>query len=74
MELLVPYVRDSDTVVDMCCGSNDFSVMLKRRLGQAGKKECKFRNYDIMQPKVGGEDVGVGGLGFGFGSKIRFQL
>lgn len=54
VELLVPYVREGDALVDMCCGSNDFSVLLKRGLGRAGRRHCQFRNYDIMQPKVGG--------------------
>eukprot|EP00249_Psilotum_nudum_P024832 c29302_g1_i1 orf=194-5161(-) len=44
------YVEDGDMVVDMCCGSNDFSVLMKERIAQTGKK-CEFKNFDIIQPK-----------------------
>ncbi|XP_042418884.1 protein ENHANCED DOWNY MILDEW 2-like isoform X1 [Zingiber officinale] len=44
------YVQDGDTVVDFCCGANDFSILMKEKLDSAGKK-CNFKNYDIIQPK-----------------------
>ncbi|GMJ05058.1 ENHANCED DOWNY MILDEW 2 [Hibiscus trionum] len=44
------YVQDGDTVVDFCCGANDFSLILKRKLEETGKK-CSFKNYDIFQAK-----------------------
>ncbi|WCJ37448.1 ENHANCED DOWNY MILDEW 2 [Euphorbia peplus] len=44
------YVQDGDTVVDFCCGSNDFSCLLKEKLENTGKS-CSFKNYDIIQPK-----------------------
>ncbi|KAL9671920.1 hypothetical protein QQ045_009493 [Rhodiola kirilowii] len=44
------YVLDGDTIVDFCCGSNDFSLLMKKKLNEMGKC-CSFRNYDIIQPK-----------------------
>nr|XP_016480776.1 PREDICTED: protein ENHANCED DOWNY MILDEW 2-like [Nicotiana tabacum] len=45
------YVQDGDTIVDFCCGSNDFSCLMKEELDRMGKK-CQFRNFDLIQPKV----------------------
>ncbi|XVE50756.1 hypothetical protein DITRI_Ditri01bG0188800 [Diplodiscus trichospermus] len=44
------YVQDGDTIVDFCCGANDFSLLMKRKLEETGKK-CSFKNYDIFQAK-----------------------
>ncbi|KAG8387224.1 hypothetical protein BUALT_Bualt03G0231000 [Buddleja alternifolia] len=44
------YVQDGDTIVDFCCGSNDFSCLMKEELDRMGKK-CFFKNYDLIQPK-----------------------
>ncbi|XVF71803.1 hypothetical protein PTKIN_Ptkin12aG0068500 [Pterospermum kingtungense] len=44
------YVQDGDTIVDFCCGSNDFSCLLKEKLEIVGKS-CFFKNYDLFQPK-----------------------
>ncbi|XVF03728.1 hypothetical protein REPUB_Repub05bG0018800 [Reevesia pubescens] len=44
------YVQDGDTIVDFCCGANDFSLLMKRKLEETGKK-CSFKNYDIFQTK-----------------------
>ncbi|KAE8654895.1 Detected protein of confused Function [Hibiscus syriacus] len=44
------YVQDGDTIVDFCCGSNDFSCLLKEKLEKVGKS-CSFKNYDLFQPK-----------------------
>ncbi|XVF21075.1 hypothetical protein REPUB_Repub12eG0059400 [Reevesia pubescens] len=44
------YVQDGDTIVDFCCGSNDFSWLLKEKLEKA-EKSCLFKNYDLFQPK-----------------------
>ncbi|KAL9236256.1 hypothetical protein vseg_010949 [Gypsophila vaccaria] len=44
------YINENDTVVDFCCGSNDFSRIMKRKLESEGKT-CKYKNYDIFQPK-----------------------
>ncbi|KAG9148294.1 hypothetical protein Leryth_012239 [Lithospermum erythrorhizon] len=44
------YVQDGDTVVDFCCGSNDFSCLMKEELEKLGKN-CSFRNFDLIQPK-----------------------
>ncbi|KAK8527159.1 hypothetical protein V6N13_085013 [Hibiscus sabdariffa] len=44
------YVQDGDTIVDFCCGANDFSLIMKRKLEERGKK-CSFKNYDIFQAK-----------------------
>lgn len=44
------YVQSGDTIVDFCCGANDFSQLMKEKLEETGKK-CFFKNYDIIQPK-----------------------
>ncbi|THG04051.1 hypothetical protein TEA_004724 [Camellia sinensis var. sinensis] len=44
------YVQDGDMIVDFCCGSNDFSCLLSKKLEQMGKS-CSFRNYDLIQSK-----------------------
>ncbi|KAJ4747871.1 hypothetical protein LUZ62_082276 [Rhynchospora pubera] len=44
------YVQDGDMVVDFCCGSNDFSILMRDKLTSAGKK-CLFKNFDLQQPK-----------------------
>lgn len=44
------YVQNGDTIVDFCCGANDFSRLMKEKIDQTGKK-CFFRNFDIIQPK-----------------------
>ncbi|KAJ8754933.1 hypothetical protein K2173_015445 [Erythroxylum novogranatense] len=49
-ELLHWYVEDGDTIVDFCCGANDFSWIMKNKLEETGKK-CFYRNYDFIQPK-----------------------
>nr|GMD56112.1 protein ENHANCED DOWNY MILDEW 2 isoform X1 [Ipomoea batatas] len=46
------YVGDGDTVVDFCCGSNDFSRLMKEKLDEMGKN-CSFKNFDILQAKDG---------------------
>ncbi|XP_072148269.1 protein ENHANCED DOWNY MILDEW 2 isoform X2 [Setaria viridis] len=44
------YVEPGDTIVDFCCGANDFSRLLKEKLDKVQKK-CHFKNYDLIQPK-----------------------
>ncbi|KAF8654535.1 hypothetical protein HU200_061727 [Digitaria exilis] len=44
------YIQSGDTVVDFCCGSNDFSLLLKEKLEASGKN-CFYKNYDLIQPK-----------------------
>ncbi|XP_074365523.1 uncharacterized protein LOC141706641 [Apium graveolens] len=44
------YVQDGDTVVDFCCGANDFSCLMRERLHEMGKI-CSFKNYDLLTPK-----------------------
>ncbi|KAM7492749.1 hypothetical protein LguiA_035670 [Lonicera macranthoides] len=44
------YVQDGDTVVDFCCGANDFSCLVKKRLDEMGKN-CSYKNYDVLQAK-----------------------
>ncbi|XP_028803120.1 protein ENHANCED DOWNY MILDEW 2-like isoform X2 [Neltuma alba] len=44
------YVQSGDTIVDFCCGSNDFSCLMISKLEQMGKI-CSFKNYDIFQAK-----------------------
>ncbi|CAA6672358.1 unnamed protein product [Spirodela intermedia] len=38
------------TIVDVCCGANDFSLLMREKLRGSGKK-CLFKNYDLFQPK-----------------------
>ncbi|KAK1406971.1 hypothetical protein QVD17_38581 [Tagetes erecta] len=45
------YIEDGDTIVDFCCGANDFSCLMKKRLDETGKKKCSYKNYDIARPK-----------------------
>lgn len=44
------YVQDGDMIVDFCCGSNDFSWLMKEKLDQMGKN-CSYKNYDIFPAK-----------------------
>ncbi|OVA06583.1 zinc finger protein [Macleaya cordata] len=44
------YVRKGDTIVNLSCGANDFSCLMKQRLEETGK-ECSFKNYDVCRPK-----------------------
>ncbi|CAH9138806.1 unnamed protein product [Cuscuta epithymum] len=50
VSMLQWYVQDGDTIVDFCCGSNDFSCLMKTKVDEIGKK-CSFKNFDILQPK-----------------------
>ncbi|XP_021757985.1 protein ENHANCED DOWNY MILDEW 2-like isoform X1 [Chenopodium quinoa] len=49
-ELLHWYVNDDDTIVDFCCGANDFSRLMKEKLETRGRK-CNYKNYDLFRPK-----------------------
>ncbi|XP_043691278.1 protein ENHANCED DOWNY MILDEW 2-like isoform X2 [Telopea speciosissima] len=49
-DMLHSYVQPGDTIVDFCCGANDFSWLMKEKLEETGRK-CSFRNYDHIQPK-----------------------
>ncbi|CAI9288517.1 unnamed protein product [Lactuca saligna] len=51
VEKLKFYVEDGDTVVDFCCGANDFSFLMKKHLDEMGKNKCSYKNYDITRPK-----------------------
>ncbi|CAH9100116.1 unnamed protein product [Cuscuta epithymum] len=44
------YVQDGDMIVDFCCGSNDFSCLMKEELQKMGKV-CQFKNFDLIQPQ-----------------------
>ncbi|XP_058070757.1 protein ENHANCED DOWNY MILDEW 2-like isoform X2 [Magnolia sinica] len=44
------YVQNGDTIVDFCCGSNDFSLLMRDKLQESGK-QCSFKNFDVIQPK-----------------------
>ncbi|KAL5728261.1 hypothetical protein ACHQM5_001370 [Ranunculus cassubicifolius] len=44
------YTKNGDTIVDFCCGANDFSWLMKDKLEET-KKSCHFRNFDIIHPK-----------------------
>ncbi|XP_042010882.1 protein ENHANCED DOWNY MILDEW 2-like [Salvia splendens] len=49
-DILRWYVQDGDMLVDFCCGSNDFSCLIKEKLDEMGRV-CSFKNYDILQAK-----------------------
>lgn len=40
-----------EQIVDFCCGSNDFSCLMKNKLDEMGK-DCSYKNYDLFKPKV----------------------
>ncbi|XP_044495102.1 protein ENHANCED DOWNY MILDEW 2-like isoform X2 [Mangifera indica] len=44
------YVQDGDMIVDFCCGANEFSSLLKKKLEETGKR-CFYKNFDILQAK-----------------------
>ncbi|KAJ1392510.1 Zinc finger, PHD-type [Sesbania bispinosa] len=44
------YVQNGDTIVDFCCGANDFSILMKKKLEETGK-ECSYKNYDLLPTK-----------------------
>ncbi|KAK4788342.1 hypothetical protein SAY86_019661 [Trapa natans] len=44
------YVQHGDTIVDFCCGANEFSFLLKEKLEKVGKN-CFFKNYDLFSPQ-----------------------
>ncbi|KAL6520737.1 hypothetical protein OROHE_016918 [Orobanche hederae] len=50
VDMLHWYIQDGDMLVDFCCGSNDFSCLMKKKLDDMGKR-CSFKNYDILQAK-----------------------
>ncbi|GJT60730.1 hypothetical protein Tco_1004263 [Tanacetum coccineum] len=52
VDKLTWYVEDGDTVVDFCCGANDFSCLMKKRLADMGKKRCTYKKFDITRPNV----------------------
>ncbi|XP_009364644.2 protein ENHANCED DOWNY MILDEW 2-like isoform X2 [Pyrus x bretschneideri] len=44
------YVQPGDMIVDFSCGSNDFSILMSKKLEQTGKN-CLYKNYDLFQPE-----------------------
>ncbi|KAK7288464.1 hypothetical protein RIF29_01924 [Crotalaria pallida] len=44
------YVQNGDTIVDFCCGANDFSILMNKKLEETGKR-CSYRNYDLLPTK-----------------------
>ncbi|CAK7324563.1 unnamed protein product [Dovyalis caffra] len=50
-DILHWYVENGDMIVDFCCGANDFSCLMKKKLEETGKK-CSYKNYDVIQPKA----------------------
>ncbi|OWM79770.1 hypothetical protein CDL15_Pgr023182 [Punica granatum] len=50
VERLQWYVQNGDTIVDFCCGANEFSCLLKEKLKIIGKS-CSFKNYDLFPPQ-----------------------
>ncbi|CAL0307371.1 unnamed protein product [Lupinus luteus] len=44
------YAQNGDTIVDFCCGANDFSILMKKKVEESGK-ECSYKSYDILPTK-----------------------
>ncbi|KAJ8437362.1 hypothetical protein Cgig2_023467 [Carnegiea gigantea] len=44
------YVNNGGTIVDFCCGANDFSQLMKEKLECMGKN-CFYKNYDLHPAK-----------------------
>ncbi|QCD78251.1 histone-lysine N-methyltransferase NSD3 [Vigna unguiculata] len=44
------YVQNGDTIVDFCCGANDFSILMKKKLEETGKR-CSYKNFDLFPTK-----------------------
>ncbi|EXB81085.1 PHD finger-containing protein [Morus notabilis] len=44
------YAQDGDMIVDFCCGANDFSILMKKKLDEM-RKRCSYKNYDFIPPK-----------------------
>ncbi|CAI8596663.1 unnamed protein product [Vicia faba] len=44
------YVQNDDMIVDFCCGANDFSILMKKKLEDTGKR-CFFKNFDLLPTK-----------------------
>ncbi|MED6209248.1 hypothetical protein PIB30_052883 [Stylosanthes scabra] len=44
------YVQNGDTIVDFCCGANDFSILMKKKLEET-EKRCSYKNYDLLPTK-----------------------
>ncbi|KAL3503571.1 hypothetical protein ACH5RR_038020 [Cinchona calisaya] len=51
VDKLHSYVVNGDTIVDFCCGANDFSWLMKQKMNEVGKS-CKFKNYDCFPAKI----------------------
>lgn len=44
------YVQNNDMIVDFCCGANDFSRLMKKKLEETGKS-CLYKNFDLLPTK-----------------------
>ncbi|KAG4923840.1 hypothetical protein JHK87_049380 [Glycine soja] len=44
------YVQNGDTIVDFCCGANDFSILMNKKLEETGKR-CSYKNFDLLPTK-----------------------
>ncbi|KAI5066652.1 hypothetical protein GOP47_0019276 [Adiantum capillus-veneris] len=47
VERLHWYVQEGDMLVDFCCGSNHFSLMMKQKLEETWKS-CDYKNFDLF--------------------------
>lgn len=50
VKYLIGMVNDVQ-IVNLRCGADDFSILLKKRLEETGKR-CSYRNYDLLPTKV----------------------
>ncbi|XP_027940747.1 protein ENHANCED DOWNY MILDEW 2-like isoform X2 [Vigna unguiculata] len=44
------YVQNGDTIVNLSCGADNFSILMKKRLQETGKR-CSYRNYGLHPTK-----------------------
>eukprot|EP00899_Mesostigma_viride_P008679 jgi/Mesvir1/17812/Mv25366-RA.4 len=47
---MLPFIRNGDTVVDFCCGANDFLHVLCQLCAATGLVDVTFIGYDIFPP------------------------
>ncbi|XP_073225073.1 protein ENHANCED DOWNY MILDEW 2 isoform X2 [Cicer arietinum] len=43
-------VEKLEGIVDFCCGANDFSTLMKKKLEEMGKR-CSYKNFDLLPTK-----------------------
>ncbi|KAF9666494.1 hypothetical protein SADUNF_Sadunf16G0235000 [Salix dunnii] len=69
-DILHWYVENGDMIVDFCCGANDFSCIMNKKLEEMGKR-CSYKNYDVIQSKVAEHSWHIGRLNGGFKVQVK---